>query len=238
VGTGRIGQYGHMRILRELTLPVVAVLTMAGCASTVGGSGTSIAGPHGFPSQSSAPVSTPSLDPSQPVSPSTPAQSTSSSSGSSGSSGFPSGDPTAGVLITDSAAHLQVRVLADGERSVQHESTNGVDITVYLHIVRTTTALEEAATQTYDPALPNVDPAAILRGAVGGFAGSSGFTVGTQEAVTIQGKPARKAIFTGIPGTTAQYTFVAIQWSSTRTYVFFGPSGSAINNMIASFKAI
>lgn len=156
----------------------------------------------------------------------------------SGSVLLPSGDPTAGVPVTDQAAHLHIRLLAQGDRSVQHDSSNGVDITVYLHVVRTSTALEEAATQTYSPPLPNVDPAEVLRGAVGGFAGSSGFTPGAQSAVTFRDHAARQATFTGIPGTSAQYSFIAIEWSTSRTYVFFAPSGADFNNMLASFSSI
>jgi hypothetical protein len=197
--------------IRLLAAGLLAAATLAtACSTTLSGSGSTGA-PIGFPS---------SAVPSLPSVPSVPAI------------------PGGGSSVTDVAGHFRVRMIGPATRDVQHATVSGEDITVYLHIVRTPSALEEMASETYAPAMPSGNADTILRGEVGGFTGSSGFTVGRQTAFTFRGHPARKALFTGIPGTSREYSFLAVAWSTSRTYLFFARSGTDFQTLTTSFAAI
>lgn len=53
-----------------------------------------------------------------------------------------------------------------------------------------------------------------------------------------RGRLGRTATFTDAVELNGQYTFLALDWSSTRAYLFFAPSGAPFNDMMASFKPI
>jgi hypothetical protein len=198
--------------------PFLAVALLAGCATSVDGTGSTSA----FRSSPLPPGS----------STSTPSPTDPAPSGT-----IPSGNPSSGNLVSDTAGHIQIRLNGNPNHNVENTSVGNEKLTLYVNSAPVPDK-EEAVTETYSPALPPGGEESVLRGAVGGFAGSSGFTLGTQAAVTFRGRPGRTATFTDATVLRGQYTFLALVWSTTRTYIFFAPSGAKFNDMMASFEAI
>lgn len=210
-----------MRSRRRAAWPVLALLAAAvlsGCSSTIGGHGsTAAAGAPASttPSSSGFPSSFPSV-------------------GSSGSgSAVPGGS---GVSFSYPQGHFQATFPAQPTTNSTPGTVAGASYTLYVAQAQTNDQPALLACEDISVDLPADQYDDTLRGAVGGFEGSSGLTLVDQQSTTYRGHAARQAHFSSPHGGT--YTLLATMFSSRRLYLFFGPTGAVFDTLTGTFEPI
>jgi predicted small secreted protein len=197
------------RIYAFVTVLAVAALTAA-CTSTVSGHGAAIgAGPGTNPS-GSVPAGFPS----------------NASSGAAGT----------GVSFSYPQGHFRATFPARPVTSSEPGSVAGASFTLYLARAQVNNAPTVLACEDISVHLPPDQDDDTLRGAVGGFEGSSGLTLTDQSITTFRGHVARQAHFASPQGD--DYTLLAALFSDQRLYLFFAPSGAMFDTLTSSFQPI
>ena len=156
--------------------------------------------------------------------------------GDSTSSSAATTGPDGTVVITYAEGHLRARFPAAPKETTEPGSFAGVSFTVHFAVANSGRKPTLAGSEDITEALPESSYAATLRGAVGGFGGSSGLALINQRADTFQGHVAQRATFADTIGTT--YVLLAFVYSSTRLYLLFAPSGAPFDSLMESFVAL
>jgi hypothetical protein len=115
-------------------------------------------------------------------------------------------------------------------------SVAGATFTLYIARAQVNDAPVLLACEDISVHLPAEQDADTLRGAIGGFEGSSGLTLKDQSSTTFRGHVARQAHFTSPQGGT--YTLLASMFTDQRLYLFFAPAGATFDTLTGSFQPI
>jgi hypothetical protein len=198
---------------------LTAVVTTA-CSSAVAGHGSTAAAGAGSVSTSSgavAPSGFPSIG-----------------SGGSGSAG-PSGPAAAGVSFAFPAGHFRATFPAQPQTSSEPGTVSGASYTLFIAQAEADNEPTLLACEEISVRLPADQYDETLRGAVGGFEGSSGLTLTDQRSTQFRGHVARLAHFTSPHGA---FTFLATMFTDQRLYLFFGPTGAPYDTLTSSFQPL
>jgi len=221
-----------IRNLRVPTCLVVALIGLSGAVlvgCTAGSGGGTAVPTQTRTAMSSTAVSSPAVSStavtSEPTNPPAP------------SGTIPVGLPNVGTLLSDRSGHLQIRLLGPTTRNVYFDESGGENITVYTHD-DVPGSKEHANTYVFSPPRTAKVEESYWQGAALQYAKVSGYTLLDQGTVRFHGRPGRTGTFTDAVNLNDQYTLLALDWSSTRMYFFFAPSGAPFNNMMASFHPI
>lgn len=141
-----------------------------------------------------------------------------------------------GVVIIYTAGHLRARFPVAPQETSQPASFGGVSLVVHTAVARMGRKTTIAACEDVSEAIPEAAYAATLRGAVGGFEGSSGLSLVNEQPDTFQGHTAQRAMFSDTIGT--RYVLLAFVYSGTRVYLLFAPSGAPFDSLAESFVAL
>jgi predicted small secreted protein len=199
------------RIYAFVAMLAAAALTAA-CTSTVSGHGAAIgAGPGTNPS-GSVPAGFPS--------------GASSGAGAAGT----------GVSFSYPQGHFRATFPARPATSSEPGTVAGASFTLYLARAQVNDAPTLLACEDISVHLPADQDDDTLRGAIGGFEGSSGLTLTDQSITTFRGHVARQAHFASPQGD--DYTLLAALFSDQRLYLFFAPSGAMFDTLTSSFVPI
>jgi len=141
-------------------------------------------------------------------------------------------------LLSDRSAHLQIRFLGPSKRIIRQHQSNGANITSY--VFDDPYDKEDAVTFVYSLPRTSTDRNSYLQGEAQHYAKTFGYTLHDEGAVRFRGHPGRRrtGTFTDEVELNGQYTLLVLDWSSTRTYTFFAPSGTPFNDMMASFQPL
>jgi hypothetical protein len=131
---------------------------------------------------------------------------------------------------------MQIRLLGQSTRHVEHHTSNGVNITSYVY--DDPFDKEDAVTFVYSLPRTAADRKSYLQGEPQHYAQGLGYTLHDQGTVRFRGHPGSTGTFTDAVNLNGQYTLLVLDWSSTRAYMFFGPSGEPFNDMMASFQPL
>lgn len=215
---------GRSRAARPIALAVVLVTATAltGCSSTISGHGSTAAAgapASGTPSAGGFPGNFPSNGPSV--------------ANSGGGSAGPSGS---GVSFNYPQGHFRATFPAQPTTDTTPGSVAGASYTLYLAQAEVNDQPTLLACEDISVSLPADQYDDTLRGAVGGFEGSSGLTLQDQQSTTFRGHAARQAHFSSPHGGT--YTLLATMFTGNRLYLFFGPTGAVFNTLTSTFQPI
>ena len=202
-----------------LVLLGVAVAVLAGCSSTINGHGTTAAA-GAVASGSSAPGGFPSAFP------------------SAGSSGGGSAGPAtgSGVSFSYPQGHFRATFPARPTTETTPGTVAGASYTLYLAQAQANDQPTLLACEDISVSLPADQFDGTLRGAVGGFEGSSGLTLTDQQSTSYRGHVARLAHFSSPH--TGTYTLLATMFTDKRLYLFFGPNGPVFDTLTSTFQPI
>ena len=140
------------------------------------------------------------------------------------------------VVITYADGHLRARFPSAPQETSQPASFGGVRFSIHTAIARVGRKATVAACEDVSQSMPEAIYAATLRGAIGGFEGSSGLALINERADTFQGHVAQRATFSDTIGTT--YALLAFVYSGTRVYLLFAPTGAPFDSLTESFVAL
>ena len=144
--------------------------------------------------------------------------------------------PDGGVTVTDTSGHFTARFPSQPSEVTGPSSTVGTaKITIHIAATRSPEPIfVEAADVT--PPIPAGQEDVTLRGAIGGFEGSSGLTLHAQSSTTFMGYIARQADFTEPDGT--PFTVLFFLDGNARLYGLAAPAGATFSTLAASFTAL
>ena len=210
-----------MRSRRRAAWPLLALLAataLTGCSSTIGGHGSTAAagaGASGTPAPSGLPSGFP----------------TAANSG--GGSAGPSGS---GVSFSYPQGHFRATFPSRPTTTSTPGTVAGASYTLFVAQAQNNDQPTLLACEDISVSLPADQYDDTLRGAIGGFEGSSGLTLKDQQSTTYRGHVGRQAHFESPHGGT--FTLLATMFTSQRLYLFFGPTGPVFDTLTGSFQPI